>query len=166
LGTVIYYIFDSVLLAAAKSKAYDLWIHHITAITFFSCFLLSGLGESGGMYILLAEVLVPTGFALFYLKLNKLRAHPLFRLICYQGLATIIGRVSIWAFLIYRLNIVEPHLFPAWLANISNATFGFTFFVELFWANLYYGNLKRGIKEAAELKKAGKSYPSLGSVFQ
>ncbi len=39
LGTLIYYVFDTLLLAVQRSKSYDLWMHHLAAILFSSLFL-------------------------------------------------------------------------------------------------------------------------------
>jgi hypothetical protein len=70
LGTLIYYVFDTGLLAVQRSKAYDLWIHHISAILFSSIFLSTQSSETGWMLLLIAESLVPWGFLLFYFKVG------------------------------------------------------------------------------------------------
>jgi hypothetical protein len=79
LGTVIFYLFDSVLLGLQRATTYDLWVHHLIAIGLYSYYLARGVSEMGGMLTLFSEILVPWGFMLFYFKLNKLQAHKFFQ---------------------------------------------------------------------------------------
>lgn len=163
LGTVVYYCFDTLLLAAQRSTSYDLWAHHFFAIGSFAYMLASGAGEQGAMFILLCETLVPWGFLLFYFKLNKLVAHPAFKVITVGGLMTLLGRISIFGFLLYRLWWVEHNRAPStllWMGWLFLAQLG----LDVYWIRLYLSNFRAHSKAKAALN--GAPAPSLFSVFQ
>jgi hypothetical protein len=97
--------------------------------------------------------------------LNELRGNPLFKVVCYGGLGTILMRCCIWACTLYITTVKETTL-PRWLywmlVTFNSGVFG----LEVYWFNLYLSNLKAARKIALELKQAGKAPPSMWSVMQ
>ena len=164
LGTVVYYLFDSLLLALQKSTQYDIWLHHFFAIVSFSFILFSQAGEQGAMWVLLCETLVPWGFLLFYFKLTKLTAHALFKIVTLGGLLTLFARIGIFSWLTYRLWVPEWTRVP-----IPMLWMGWTFVAQILvldlrWIKLYLRNFAAHRKALAALN--GAPPPSLASVFR
>ncbi len=164
LGTVLFYVFDSVLLGVQRSTSYDLWIHHAMAVVSFCYYLHYRISEMGGMIVLLSEMLVPWGFMLFYFKLSKLQAHPFFKAIAFGGIGTLLFRLSLWAFLGYRVIVHEGDRCPTFLYYYSMASLSLVSCLDAYWIRLYASNFPAHRKAVAALK--GAPGPSLlGNLF-
>ncbi len=163
LGTVLFYSFDSVLLAAQRAKTYDLWLHHLIAVGTFAYYLATGVSEMGAMCVLLSEMLVPWGFLLFYFKLAKLQAHPFFKTIAYGGVATLCFRISVWLFLTYRVVVHEAHHCPSFLFYYSLASVPLILSLDVYWIRLYLSNFGQHRKARQALN--GAPTPSIFSPW-
>ncbi len=67
-GTIVFYVFDCILLAVYRQFNVSMWIHHLLAISLFYTSVAFDKGHVGCMIALLAEALVPWGFLLFFFR--------------------------------------------------------------------------------------------------
>jgi hypothetical protein len=163
LGTVLFYSFDTLLLAAQRAKTLDLWVHHLIAVGSFSYYLYRGVSEMGAMCVLLSELLVPWGFLLFYFKLTRLQANPFFKTIVYGGVATLLFRMSLWSWLTYRIVVHEAHHCPPFLYYFSLAFVPVILSLDTYWIRLYLSNFGQHRKALAALN--GAPVPSIFSPW-
>lgn len=163
LGTVLFYTFDSLLLAVQRAKTYDIWLHHLIAVGSFSYYLYREVSEMGAMCVLLSELLVPWGFLLFYFKLAKLQAHPFFKTIAYGGVGTLCFRICVWLWLTYRVVVHEAKHCPPFLYYYSLCSVPLIVGLDTHWIRLYLSNF--GQHRKARLALNGAPAPSLFSAW-
>lgn len=149
-GTLVFYSFDCLLLMLYKQWQPSMWAHHAAALALFSFAHISHKGHSGCMLALLAEMLVPFGFSLFYLRAIGVTQSPLFRAVCWGGMATLVLRALLWSAVMYEHNVRSDNWsrLPAVFSLLVNGALFTGFCLEYTWFGLYYRNYRRSLEGA------------------
>jgi hypothetical protein len=89
-------------------------------------------------------------------------AHPAFKVVTMGGIGTLLLRISIWAFLTYRMMGPEYNRAPPQILYLTGL-FILTLGLDAHWLRLYFTNFKAHNKAVKELQ--GQAPPALFSGF-
>ena len=119
-----YYVLDCCVLAVSRQFNFSMWLHHLAAIGIFSSSLVTNTGHAGCMHALLAELLVPWGFLLFYFRAIRATQTSAFVVVCVGGMTTLCLRFAEWIVILIVHNSSSTSwndmpLALCWLVNVS-----------------------------------------------
>ena len=158
-GTLIFYLYDCVMLAMYAQWEGSMWGHHFAALALFSFSSLMEIGHGGCIMALLGEFLVPWGFMLFYLRALGSTKSTIFKFVCVGGMTTLVIRFTMWICILYIHNINSDNwsALPVAFNVIVNMALLIAVALEIIWFKLYRRNLSR----ALESESMGRRTPSM-----
>lgn len=152
-GTVVFYVLDCALLVVYRQWNGSMWMHHMLAIVLFGATLGNRSGDAGCMVALLAEALVPWGFLLFYLRAVDATHSAFFTVVCFGGMATLVGRALLWTYCLLQLNVLST----AWTTMgpfftvMVNAILVSAYYLEYTWFHLYLSSYRKSISSTSRM---------------
>ena len=147
MGTVAFYLYDSVMLVIYSQWELTMWLHHLAALGLYAFATVYNVAHSGLCMALLGEALVPWGFMLFYLRASSETKSRGFIAVCIGGMTTLLSRAAMWLFILFVHNTQNLSLLPIPFSIFINMTLLVGLYLEASWFRLYQRNLSKALQK-------------------
>merc|ERR1711916_348857 len=108
---------------------------------------MTGQGQSGCTLALLAEILVPWGFLLYFLRAAGNTGSLLFKSVWVGGMVTLTLRSLLWGYIIIIHDTYNFSAMPLAFSIFINVVLLVGFYLEITWFRLYLRNFRRSSQQ-------------------